>query len=106
MAQQVRPDVALLPWGGWDGMCKLGLRVEEGEAWPTAMAQSQVVLTPKADLMQGLVSAQDLRPITVLPHLFRTWGRAGVADRTPWATQWLAGLQTGAAGGPGAARVL
>ena len=78
---------------GWKG-CEsislfriLALKWESSQMLPEAMFHSRMVNLPKNKVVNGILSEQSIRPITVLNAFWRIWGSAW--NRTPQVISWI-----------------
>ena len=85
MRESAAPGLPGVPLGVWKALpdvwagaiARLFNMAEEEGCWPDAWAEAYVVMIPKS---AGGTRPQDQRPITVLPLLWRLWGKGVARD--------------------------
>eukprot|EP00971_Amphidinium_carterae_P334571 6469926-Amphidinium_carterae.1 len=66
-------DLKVLPKPAWEQLAQILNRVESDSHWPDELLHSWTALIPKTE---APMSPNELRPIRVLPTVYRLWSRA------------------------------
>ena len=69
----------------WERVADIFNQIENQGNWPEALAQAVIPLIPKPG---GDATPQNLRPITVLPVLYRAWAGERYDQLEKWVTTW------------------
>jgi hypothetical protein len=62
--------------------------IEETGEWPTSLVTGYTTMLPKPD-GPAVPGPMDMRPISVLPHIYRLYSKTRFRDSISWQAHWI-----------------